>query len=111
MNNAWYSNLSHPKALHLASKHHLPHSHPRFPWSDESMEMAHWDVMNSLLGVRRAAFEYGVTKSTLSDRITGQVQPGSKSGAPYYLDDKGEEELVKWISGCAEVGCAKLGLL
>jgi len=80
-------------------------------WSDESMEMAHWDVMNSLLGVRRAALEYGVTKSTLSDRVTGQVQPGSKSGAPCYLDDKEEEELVKWISGCAEVGCAKVGLL
>ena len=67
--------------------------------------------MKSLLGVRRAALEYGVTKSTLSDRVTGQVQSGSKSGAPCYLDDKEEDELVKWISGCAEVGCAKLGLL
>jgi len=31
LNNAWYSNLSHPRALHLASKHNLPHSYPRFP--------------------------------------------------------------------------------
>ena len=29
------------------------------------------------------------------------------SGALSYLDKEGEEELVRWITGFAEVGCAK----
>jgi len=62
------------------------------------MEMALRDVTKGVLGVRRAALEYGVPKSTLSDRVTGRVRPGSKSGAPRYLNDEEEEELVRWIS-------------
>lgn len=45
--------------------------------------------------------------STLHDRVTGKVLPGAKGGAPRYLDDEEEEELVRWLEGCAEVGCAK----
>lgn len=56
---------------------------------------------------RRAALEYSVSKSTLHDRLTGKVLPGAVGGAPrYYLDNEEEEELVKWIIGCAEVGYA-----
>ena len=46
-------------------------------WSEETMEMALRDVTNGVLGVRRAALEYGVPKSTLSDRVTGRVRPGA----------------------------------
>ena len=50
---------------------------------------------------------YQVPRSTLSDRVTGRVCPGAAPGPPKYLCDEEEEELVKWITGCAEVGYAK----
>ena len=28
-------------------------------------------------------------------------------GAPKYLDDEEEEELVRWVEGCAQIGYAK----
>ena len=64
------------------------------------------DVTNGEKTVRRAALEYGVPKSTLHDHVSGKVMPGAVGGAPRYLD-KEEEELVRWLEGCAEVGCAK----
>ena len=58
--------------------------------------------------VREAAAQFGVPKSTLHDRISGKVQPGAVSGSPcYFLDDEEEEELVRWIEGCAQIGHAK----
>ena len=71
------------------------------------MEQAIQDVTNGALGVRRAALEYQVPHSTLSDRVTGRVCPGAAPGPPKYLCAEEEEELVKWITGCAEVGYAK----
>lgn len=51
--------------------------------------------------------EYNVPKSTLSDRVTGRVKPGARSRSPCYLEEEEEEEIVQWIRGCAEIGCAK----
>ena len=79
----------------------------RKQWTAENMERALTEVTNGSLTVRRAALEYNVPKSTLHDRITGKVLPGAVGGAPRYLDDEEEEELVKWLIGCAEVGYAK----
>ena len=39
-------------------------------WTEEQMEKAMQDVTNGALGVRRAALEYQVPCSTLSDRVT-----------------------------------------
>ena len=57
--------------------------------------------------VREAAAQFSVPKSTLHDRISGKVQPGSVYGPPRYLDEEEEEELVRWIEGCAQIGHAK----
>ena len=51
--------------------------------------------------------EYQVPCSTLSDQVTGRVCPRAALGPPKYLCDEEEEELVKWITGCAEVGYPK----
>ena len=71
------------------------------------MESALQDVKSGTLTVRHAALENNIPKSTLHDRLSGKVLPGAVGGAPRYLDDKEEEELVWWLEGCAEVGCAK----
>ena len=72
-----------------------------------AMENALKDVTNNAKAVRCAALEYGIPKSTLHDRVSGKVLPGAVGGATRYLDDDDEEELVRWLEGCAEVGCAK----
>ena len=59
------------------------------------------------MSVREAAIQFGVPKSTLHDRISGRVQPGAAAGAPRYLYKEEEEELVRWIEGCASIGYAK----
>ena len=59
------------------------------------------------VSVRKAAYQFGVPKSTLHDRISGRVQPGTLSGVSRYLDDKEEEEFVRWLEGYAAIGYAK----
>lgn len=76
-------------------------------WSKDSMEMALKEVSEGSLTVRRAALQYGVPKSTLHDRVTGKVDPGAKVGAPRYLDDEEEDELVKFLIGAASIGYPK----
>ena len=46
-----------------------------------------------------AALENNVPKSTLHDRLSGKVLPGAVGGAPRYLDDEEEEELIWWLEG------------
>ena len=45
--------------------------------------------------VRRAALVYGIPKSTLHDRVSGKVNHEARVGAPKYLTDEEEEEVVK----------------
>ena len=70
------------------------------------MELALRDVATGVLPVRKAALIYGIPKSTLYDHVSGKVRPGAGVGLPKYLTDE-EDELVRWLEGCAEVGCAK----
>ena len=71
------------------------------------MEKAIQDDTTGALGVIRADLEYQVPCSTLSNYITRRVCPGATLGPPNYLCEEEEEELVKCIAGCAEVGYAK----
>ena len=57
--------------------------------------------------IRKAATLYGVPKSTVSDRITGRVLHGTKSGPVKYLSEQEEMELVKFLIGCSKIGFAK----
>ena len=49
-------------------------------WSNEVMEKALNEVINNGMSVRHAALEYNIPKSTLGDRASGRVIPGSTSG-------------------------------
>ena len=53
-------------------------------------------VVTSNLSVRRAAMQYNVPKSTLGDRVSGRVQPGSVSGPAKYLTLSEEDELSRF---------------
>jgi transposase len=75
-------------------------------WSEEAMEKA-LHATSEGMSVREAATQFGVPKSTMYGRISGRVQPGAAPGAPHYLDNEEEEEVVRWLEGCASIGCAK----
>ena len=47
---------------------------------------------------------YNVPKSTLWDRVSGNVSFGAHSGPPRYLNDIEEEELVTFLVGSAKIG-------
>ena len=67
----------------------------RKQWTEDMMERALQDVHSCKSTVRRAALEHNVPKLTLHDRVSGKVLQGAVGGAPRYLDDEEEEELVK----------------
>ncbi len=77
-------------------------------WDDERLRKACDAVKDEHLSVRRAAEQYRVPKSTLSDRVTGRVQFGSHSGPARYLSDAEEEELVSFLCGSARMGYARM---
>ena len=76
-------------------------------WSNDSMVQAMDAVKSGLLGVNRAALEYGVPKTTLKDRIAGRVSHGTNIGSKPYLSKKEEEELVKFLINCSKMGYGK----
>ena len=84
----------------------MPPERPQFykQYTSEQMEHAYKAYLKGDSSVRRIAEEYGIPKSTLQDRISGKVLPGSKSGKKRYLDDDEEKELVDFLIGCARIG-------
>ena len=59
------------------------------------------------MGAKRAARIYDVPPTTLKDRLSGRVKHGTKPGPAPYLSKKEEDELVKFLMKCSEVGCGK----
>ena len=44
--------------------------------------------------IRRAAEKFGVSKSTLYNRVSGHVAFEARSGPPHYLNDQEKKQLV-----------------
>ena len=62
-------------------------------------------VISDGVSIRRAAEDYGIPKSTLGDRISGRILPGSSSGPRKLLTT--EEDLVVFLKQCATIGYPK----
>lgn len=73
-------------------------------WNDDVMESAFQDIISGKSTIRCAVLEYDVPKLTLHDRVSGKILPGAVSGPPWYLNNEEEEELVRWLEECVEVG-------
>ena len=71
------------------------------------MDQAINAVLNEGMSIRHAAEHYAVPKSTLRDRISGRVLPGSTSGPRRILNDEEEEGLVAFLRRCASIGLSK----
>ena len=84
--------------------HELTVEHTKYKqWNEEQMAYAVKAVIDGS-SIRRAAEEYDVPRSTLGDRISGRVIPGSTSGPPKYLNTQEEEELVQFLIDCSSIG-------
>ena len=76
-------------------------------WGEVQMGKAVDACVNEGMSIRQAAFHFGVPKSTLGDRMSGRVVPGSTSGPKTYLSPEEETELVKFLLRCAAMGFPK----
>ncbi|XP_060911462.1 uncharacterized protein si:rp71-1d10.8 [Labrus mixtus] len=65
-------------------------------WTEESMERALIEVKSGRCTVRQAAKQFGVPKSSLGDRVSGRVTPGSRSGPAQLITSADEELLVEF---------------
>lgn len=65
-------------------------------WTEEAMERALIEVKSGRCTVRQAAKEFGVPKSSLGDRVSGRVAPGSRSGPAQLITSTDEELLVEF---------------
>ena len=76
-------------------------------YDEQKLSTAYNDIITGKLSMRRAAIEYGIPRSTLSDRVTGKVMgPTVKSGPTRYLNDSEELELENFIIKMAKIGYA-----
>lgn len=65
-------------------------------WTEEAMERALIEVKSGRCTVRQAAKEFGVPKSSLGDRVSGRVTPGSRSGPAQLITSADEQLLVEF---------------
>ena len=79
-----------------------PHAYKQYDRS--KLEKAVFAVSELGMSTHRAALEYDVPQSTLSDNVRGRVCFGVVSGRKKYLTDSEEEELVTFIIKSAEIG-------
>ena len=87
-----------------ASHSHVPLRPVQYKsWSEENLSKA-ISAVRDKIAVRKAAELYNVPKSTLGDRITGRVLPGSTSGPATYLTAQEEKELATFLCRSAAIG-------
>ena len=65
------------------------------------------DAVSKGMSVTRACKEYGVPRSTLHDRVHGNVIHGTNPGAKPYLDKTEEAELTEYIITVGQLGFGK----
>ena len=64
-------------------------------------------VADGLLGINKAVDEFGVPRSMLKDRLSGKVVHGTRSGPSPYLSSIEEDELMKFLLTCTDIGLPK----
>ncbi|XP_053298310.1 uncharacterized protein LOC128457575 isoform X5 [Pleuronectes platessa] len=81
----------------MPSRNHLDKiGRKKKKWTEEAMERALIEVKSGRCTVRQAAKEFAVPKSSLGDRVSGRVTPGSRSGPAQLITSADEELLVEF---------------
>ena len=79
----------------------------RKQWTEEQMHQAIECARSGAASANKAAEMYGIPKSTLKDRLSGRVQPGSRPGPHPYLMPSEEAELASHLIEAAAIGVGK----
>ncbi|XP_076025081.1 uncharacterized protein LOC143014944 [Genypterus blacodes] len=80
----------------MPSRNHLDKIRKNKKWTEEAMERALVEVKSGRCTVRQAAKQFGVPKSSLGDRVSGRVTPGSRSGPAQLIASADEDRLVEF---------------
>ena len=97
-----------------ASRSYVPlHPVQYKSWTEENMSRAISAVVQDGVAIRKAVELYSVPKSTLGDRITGRMLPGSKSGPATYLTAQEEKERTTFLccSATTEYGRTRIEVI
>ena len=78
----------------------------RKQWTKDQMDAA-IESAKSGMAANRAAELDGVPKSTLKDRLSGQIMHGKNPGPRPYLDPSEEVELSKHLLMTSKIGLGK----
>ena len=79
----------------------------RKQWRDKDMGLAIDAVQRGQLKVSEAVKQFGVTRQTLHDRISGRVVHGTKPGPKPYLTKEEESEFADFLVDIAKAGYGK----
>ena len=79
----------------------------RKQWTNEMTEAALHSVLQDGLSGNNAADIHGVPRSTLKDRLSGQVKHGTKPGPKPYLTNELEAQLSSHLLAASQVGFSK----
>jgi len=71
--------------------------------SEEAMSCA-VAAVKAGMSIRKAAIQYSVPKSTLSDRTTGKIAEGAKCGRESFLQKSTEQEMTDVAKDRADMG-------
>ena len=76
-------------------------------WTEEQMTQAMECASSGTVSRNKAADLHGVPRSTLKDRLSGRVKPGSLPGPKPYLLPSEEGELASYLLSAANIGLGK----
>jgi len=83
------------------------HKTKRKQWTHQQMVDAINDVIGNRLGANAATKKHSVPPSMFKDRLSGQVEHGSKPGPKPYLLAAEEQELAGNLIDAANIGYGK----
>lgn len=76
-----------------------------FSYSEKNLQLALQAIRENNVGVRAAAKEYGVPKSTVQDRISGKrLDVLRKTGPQPIMTVEGEKRIANWVLNLAKCG-------
>lgn len=76
----------------------------RFKYTEEDLVNALESVKSKKLSLNKAALQYNIPKSTLSNKLNGKTIEGRRMGPPPVLTTAEEKYLEDWIIGKAKIG-------
>jgi hypothetical protein len=83
-----------------------PSKKPHWVYTEDSLINAVLDIKNHQISIRQAAQKWGVPRSTLSDRLKGQIASADQVQPNQLLTKNQEAKLASWILRQESLGYA-----